>query len=294
MALSRLLADPSPFYGGRLAAAGVGGAEELPRLPLSRREELLADQLAHLPLGTRRAAAAAGPVRLGMSGSGEGLLVLAWSAGDLARERAAGARLVAGLGVRPGMRVANVLPGALATPGALLLGDVVEELGGLDVPLGVVDGPAAARQAWELLERVQPEVVVCDLASGARLLVRDGAPAPSWLRGLVWLRCGDLQPEIPVIGSFAGWQRTWLAVPEASSFVAGSCAAGGLHVDDGLLAEVVDASTGTPRPAGEPGMLALTPLGGDTRLLRYATGIGVRLRPGTCACGRPGAVLEGT
>src|SRR5207302_228022 len=114
----------TPFYRQRLAEMDVGGDESAwSRLPLTRREELLRDQLDHLPWGTRRFAAVAAPVRVGVTGSGDGLLVLAWSPEALARERAAGARLLRRLGVGPGMRVANSLPGALATPGALLLGD---------------------------------------------------------------------------------------------------------------------------------------------------------------------------
>jgi len=217
-------------------------------------------------------------VRAGIAGTGDRLLVLAWSAAELARERAAGTRLLRALGLDAGMRIANALPGALVTPGSLLLGDVVEELGALDVPLGVVDSPAAAAQAWELLERVRPDVIVCDDGSAALF---DGAPepAPSWWHGLVRLRRGDVATPGPLPG-FRGWQRTWLAVPEATSFVAGSCDRDRLHVDEQVVAEVVD------------GELVLTPLGLETRLFRYATGIRVRGLADACPCGRPGPVLE--
>src|SRR5207244_5253645 len=126
----------TPFYQRRVADGRLATWD---RLPLTRREELLRDQLEHLPLGTRRFTDAAPPVRVGVTGSGDDLLVLAWSPAALARERAAGARLLRRLGVVAGTRVANSLPGALATPGALLLGDVVEEIGALDVPLGPPD-----------------------------------------------------------------------------------------------------------------------------------------------------------
>src|SRR5690242_15431786 len=94
--------------------------------PVVRHDDLVRDQLAHPPLGSRRPAGAPPVVRAGIAASGERLLVLAWSAAELARERAAGVRLFRRLGVEAGMRVANTLPGALATPGSLLLGDVVE------------------------------------------------------------------------------------------------------------------------------------------------------------------------
>jgi hypothetical protein len=169
---------------------------------------------------------------------------------------------------------------------------VVEELGGLDVPLGAIDGAGLAGQAWELVARVQPEILVCDAASAAHLFAAIQTPVPAWWRGIVWLANGALGPLPAPPAGFAGWQRTWLAVPEATSFVAGSCATGALHVDADVLAEVVDEASGAASRAGEPGVLALTPLGGETRLLRYATEIRVRLLPDPCACGRPGPALE--
>src|SRR5881628_3210847 len=171
--------------------------------PLTHRTDLVCDQRTHPPHGTRPPGAAP-PVRLGVSGSGAELLVLAWSAAELARERAAGVRVLARLGVAPGMRVANTLPGALATPGSLLLGDVVEELGA----------------------RVTPDVIVLDDASTATFLAAAPPADRLWWRGIVWLRTGAraARPALPAAAGFAGWQREWLAVPEATSFVAGTCA----------------------------------------------------------------------
>ena len=249
--------------------------------PLTRRADLVRDQLAHPPYGTRRPPGAA-PVRLGVSGSGAELLVLAWSAADLARERAAGTRVLARLGVAPGMRVANTLAGALATPGSLLLGDVVEELGALDVPLGAVEDAAAARQAWDLVERVTPDVIVLDDATTATFLAAAPPAERPWWRGIVWLRVGAraARPAPPAAAGFAGWQREWLAVPEATSFVAGTCFAGRFHVDEGVVAEVVDET------------LVLTPRGFQVPLERYATELPARLIPGPCGCRAGGTTLE--
>ncbi len=250
--------------------------------PLTHRTDLVCDQRTHPPHGTRRPPGAAPPVRLGVSGSGAELLLLAWSAADLARERAAGTRLLTRLGVAPGMRVANTLPGALATPGSLLLGDVVEELGALDVPLGQVDGAAAARQAWELIDRVTPDVTVLDDASAAPFLAAAPPAERPWWRGIVWLRVGARTARAaaaPAAG-FCGWQREWLAVPEVTSFVAGTCTAGRFHVDDGVVAEIAD------------GVLVLTARGIDTSLQRYASDVPARLAAGPCPCGAAGTVLE--
>src|SRR5262245_18164676 len=128
--------------------------------PVLRRFDLLADQKAHPPFGHRRFGPADPPVRVGIAGSGADLLLLVWSATDLAREIEAGVRVLGRLGIGPGTRVANTLPGALATPGALLLGDVDEAIGALDVPLARVETEAAARAAWELVDRVQCEILV--------------------------------------------------------------------------------------------------------------------------------------
>lgn len=266
-------------------ASASGG--DLSQLPLTTRDQLRRDQLEHLPHGTRHTAGAAPAVRAGVSGSGATLLVLTWTALDLARERAAGARLLGRLGIRAGMRVANTLPGALATPGALLLGDVVEEIGGLDIPLGGITSDASARAAWDMFERVQPQVLVLDAASGAVLARAVPAAARPWWQGIVWLQLDAApveRPSLPTAAGFSGWQRTWLAVAEATSFVAYACPAGRFHADPQLLVEVVDTATGAALPLGSIGSLAMTPLGLETTVLRYRTGWRGRIASG-CTCG---------
>jgi phenylacetate-coenzyme A ligase PaaK-like adenylate-forming protein len=298
--LTRILRAPSQFYQRRLIDTGCTAVQDcrsdvLARLPLTRREEILRDQLDHLPHGTRRFADATLPVRAGSAGTGNSLLVLAWSAAELASERAAGTRLLGRLGIHAGMRVANTLPGALATPGALLLGDVIENIGALDVPLGAVDSPAAARQAWELVDRVQPAVIVVDRASAAPLLTAAPRRLRTWWEGVVWLQTGAGAPDVSAqlhAAGFAGWQRRWLAVPEVSSFVAHSCAASRFHVDEGVVAEVVDDATGAVLPADRDGTLALTCLHGEAPLLRYASGLRARRRPTPCPCGASGVAVE--
>lgn len=253
-----------PFY--RQAAGQLGGGAALGTVPATERHAMLADQLAHLPHGTRRFADAGVPIRTGKTGTGAELLVLTWTAADLAREVEAGARVFRRLGVAAGMRVANALPGALVTPGALLLGDVIEAIGAMDVPLGLVDGPAAAKGAWELLDRVEPAILVLNETSATHLFAHQPAAARPWWRGIVWLRTSEqapgARPAVPA--TFDGWQRTWLAVPEATSFVGHEVAPGTFQVDEGVHAEVAD------------GRLLLTPLGREAALLRYASPVAVR------------------
>src|SRR5262249_43208818 len=192
------------------------------------------------------------PIRAGAPGSGPDLLVLGWTADDLAAERAAGARVFTALGITPGLPVANALPGALATPGALLVGDVVEEIGALDVPLGVIETATAARPAWELFDRVRPAVLI--LGEGGPSNLPGAAPETErpWWRGIIWLRRGGAPPRervfVPEAAGFRGWQRSWLAVAEVASFVAWSCAAGRYHVDAGVAAGGVDGELGLAPP----------------------------------------------
>ena len=247
-------------------------------LPPRSRVELIADQARHPPFGERAFPVDDGPVRVGATGHGETLLLLGWSESDLARERAAGARVVAHLGIQAKMRVANALPGALATPGALIVGDVNEEIGALDVPLGEIGTEAAAKAAWELLDRVEVGVLLLDPASAEPLLAAAPPQPRPWWQGIVWLCRPGAQSPPPAAGQLPGWRRRWLAVPEVSSFVAGECGRGKLHVDAAFA------------PSVEAGELVLGPLHPGVPW-RYRTGLSARAI-GSCACGSPGPVIE--
>src|SRR5262249_37042724 len=71
-------------------------------MSLVRRSDLVAQQLATPPWGARRFAADDPPVRVGATGSGADLLLLGWTAGELAREVQAGVALLGRFGVAPG------------------------------------------------------------------------------------------------------------------------------------------------------------------------------------------------
>jgi hypothetical protein len=170
----------------------------------------------------------------------------------------------------------------------------VEEIGALDVPLGAIENDAAARQAWELVDRVRAAVLIADHTTAAQLLAATPSAPRPWWQGIIRLQVGNdggEQPKVPDAAGFTGWQRTWLAVPEATSFVAYACAAGRMHVDEEVIAEVVDAA-GVAASPGSDGMLALTPLGVDTPVLRYASGLRVRAATTPCACGAAGMGIE--
>jgi phenylacetate-coenzyme A ligase PaaK-like adenylate-forming protein len=306
--LDRIVRAPSPFYRAAVSAGESSKsrrcADVLARLPPTTRAELIRDQLAALPFGTRRFADAPWPVRLGTTGTGSELLLLAWTAGDLARERAAGVRVLERVGVQRGMRVANALAGALTTPGALLFGDAVEELGALDVPLGVMAGGEQARQAWGLIDRVEPAVIVLEPAAAQPLFAVAPERRRPWCCGIVWLdrgtRPAPAPPAVPAKLGFTGWQRSWLAIPEVTSFVAASCPAAEsaaredvrFHVDEAVIAEIVESTSAVPVSAGRRGSLLLTPLGVDAPLLRYASGLRVKRSDTPCPCGAGGVSFQ--
>lgn len=240
-------------------------------MAVSRRVDLVADQLAHPPWGSTGFTPDDPPVRVGVSGSGPDLLLLGWTADALAREVAAGARLFARCGIAPGMRVANTLPGALATPGALLVGDVIEAIGALDVPLGVIEAEAAANPAWELFDRVEATVLIAEPAAATTFFAAAPRAERPWWQGIVWLSRGTAAAPVPPPPGFAGWQRTWLAVAEVTSFVAASCAAGSFHLANGLDVDV------------DGGELVLGPH-------PYGSGLRAR-RVEPCTCGAPGLAV---
>jgi hypothetical protein len=245
--------------------------------PVRTRAELVAEQAARPPFGGRAFAPGDGPVRVGITGTGPSLLLLGWSESDLGRERAAGARVFGRLGIAARMRVANALPGALATPGALIVGDVNEELGALDVPLGEIANEAAAKAAWELLDRVEVNVLILDPATCAILLAAAPSIPRPWFAGIVWSCLPGEGEPVPEVTALGGWRRRWLAVPEVSSFVGAECPRARLHVDAAFA------------PAIEGGELVLgSPHPGVP--WRYRSGWAARDLAG-CACGAAGAAL---
>lgn len=190
-------------------------------------------------------------VRAGISGQGASLLVLTWTQGMLAAERAAGVRLLQQLGVQRGHRVANNLAGGLVTPGSLLLGDVVEELGALDIAVGETRCEQSANHAWQWLQRLSPEVLVLE-AQTADALLRAMPPTCSLRPAVVlWLHRGapTSMPRMPATFSNARVVH-WLAVPEVLSFFAHSCNGEHFHCDSSLEATVVDPQSLRPAAKG--------------------------------------------
>jgi len=171
-------------------------------------------------------------VRCGIAGSGEDMVVLAWTAAALAVERDAGVAMLRRFGVKPGMRAVHTLPGALFTPGSLLLGDVLEALGVLDVPLGPIRKESDSALLWSTVRSLNADVLVTEAASGLRIL-REQPPADvlAKLRHWIWMS-EDPTFTIPPLPPLASGTRCalWLTAPEAECFFAYRCPESSVHL----------------------------------------------------------------
>ncbi len=268
--LERLRRFPSPVLRRQVAEAGLDAErfdlKDLPRIaPLGPREIAL-DRLDD-PVGYLRLADAAAPVRLGTCVRDGATIVLTWAGAELARVAETGARALARAGVKPGMKVANTLEGGFATPGSLVLGDAVERLGALDVPVGPVREEKGAAAIRDLLDRIAADFLVVDADTSKTLVPEILRRPPRGWKATLWL--GDEPPAAGLPGSV----RRWIAVPEVSVFLATECARGASHLDPAVRAEICD------------GRLVLTALGGDSPLLRYDCRLRLASLGDSCDCG---------
>ncbi len=67
----------------------------------------------------------------------------------------------------------------------------------------------------------------------------------------------------------------------------------GMIVDEGVIVEIVRPGTGDPVPAGEVGEVVVTTLNPDYPLIRFATGDLSAVMPGTSPCGRTNLRIRG-
>jgi len=277
--LERVRRSPSPLIARQLAAVGVRAADfepgHLPRLPTVAPHDLRLRRGGD-PIADVRLADAATPVRLGACERAGETIVVTFTAADLDRVASYGARALGAAGVARGMKVANTLDGGIETPGSLILGDALERLGALDVPLGPVRDTAAAQAMARLVDRIGIDVLITSDASGAALvaaLEQTPASISSW-RGTIWLGAEERRAGAD------RWWRRWISVPEVSVFLAVECTRGALHLDPDVKAELRD------------GELCCSALAGDAPLLAYRPGVGLRVSEQTCSCADPRLVVE--
>ncbi len=300
-----LRTESNRFYSPRWRAAGVGAdtlrsLDDLRRFPIIRKKDMVADNKAEPPFGTRLQV----PWRdiahvVETSGtSGLGQECYAMSNRDEREIAEMEARGFACAGARAGAVVMNTLPMATSAAG------VWYYLGLKRLGCNVFEiGNYPAKRKIDFLRRFG-----CDLLIGT----------PSYLKRLeVAAQELEIEPKALGVKAFAvagePYSPEWVLELEATwgarlfeqygatqRGMAWSCELGSVHdgergmlhfLHDWCIFEVIDPATGEPVGPHAVGELVVTPLVGEaTPIIRFATGDKVTsLPPGHCRCGRTSA-----
>jgi phenylacetate-CoA ligase len=293
------VARDNPYYAAQLTLPELRTAEAFGTLPLTYKQDIVADCIAEPPYGTRTTAAGT-EIRqvVETSGtSGKGREVYALDADDRDAVYRAEALGFWWAGVRPGTPVLLTLPVAMSAAGLWYQGAL--NLIGANL-LSV--GSYPTHKKVDLLQRYRAEVVI---------------GTPSYIDRLAAL-CAEQEVDPGSIGVrsilVAGepytvaWASRVEATWQAKLFeqygcterqFAWACPDGALTPDGGrgvlhfppelTYWEVIDPDSGRPAEDGEFGELIVTPLVATASpLVRYATRDKVQfVAAGSCPCGRP-------
>jgi phenylacetate-CoA ligase len=293
--LLALAGEHAPFHRSRLGHRRVAAWDELGELPLTTRDELLADQLAHPPFGTNLTQDVARGTHAHRTAgtTGEPLRVLS-TAEDWAwwRDGMAATFAAAGIGLDDRVAIAHPFTLELAAWAALA---GAEAVGALIVPVGAGDAVerlAAIREHGATVLLCRPSHAV-HLAAVAQEHDLEDATASV---GLV-LCTGEPGASVPAlrerIESAWGARCLEYAAPAEVGPVARPCEAGGMHLDDeGFACELLEVGGVEPAAAGQPAELVVTALGRTGfPVIRYRTGDVVQPHDARCPHGHPGRWL---
>jgi len=289
------------FWTAKWRAAGLGAAadlrdwDDLCRLPLTAKPELVDDQAAHPPFGANLTFPLERYVRVHQT-SGTTGAPLRWL--DTQESWEWWARcwgfVLAAAGVRPGDRA--FFPFSFGLFVGFWAGfEGARALGALAIPGGGQD--SATRLA--AMESLGATVLVCTPSYALHLLqvAREHGVDAAKLPVRVTVHAGEPGAGIPSVRARieAGWGAhayDHAGMTEMGAYGYECEAQAGLHVNESeFIAEVIDPATGAPADEGE---LVLTNLGRlGSPLVRYRTGDRARLADSPCACGRTFARLEG-
>ncbi len=292
--LVRAALGANPFWTARWRAAGLASAEDLRdwddlrRLPLTTKSELVADQAAQPLFGTNLTYPIERYVRVHQT-SGTTGVPLRWL--DTQASWDWWARcwgfVLAGAGVRPGDRV--FFPFSFGLFVGFWAGfEGARTLGVLAIPGGGQDSPTRLAA----MEALGATVLVCTPSYALHLLqvARERGVDPAKLAVRATVHAGEPGAGIPSVRARleAGWGARAFdhaGMTEMGAYGYECEAQAGLHVNESeFVAEVIDPATGLPADEGE---LVLTNFGRlGSPLVRYRTGDRVRLASGPCECGR--------
>lgn len=303
-ALVRHVHGRSAFYTRKFDAAGIEAAslrfpQDLGRLPLTTKAELIADQAASGPWGTiltepldrytrycQTSSTTGSPLRWLDTNESWQWLVDCWK--DVFRAAQ----------VTPEDRV--FFPFSFGPFLGFWVGfDAGSQLGLLCVP----GGGMSSRQRLSVIDAIGATVVCCTPTYALRLAEVAAAEGFDLAAGSVRALIVAGEPGGSIPATREQIERHWGArvidhhgLTEVGP-ISFECweAPGGLHVnEDKFICEVLDPMTGRPAPDGQPGELVVTNLGRLANpVIRYRTADIVVRRREPCACGRPWARLEG-
>jgi phenylacetate-CoA ligase len=299
--LVRATLGANPFWTARWRAAGLASADDLRewddlrRLPLTTKSELVTDQAAHPLFGTNLTYPIERYVRLHQT-SGTTGVPLRWLDTQASWDwwvRCWGF-VLAGAGVRPGDRA--FFPFSFGLFVGFWAGfEGARALGVLAIPGGGQDSPTRLAA----MEALGATVLVCTPSYALHLLqvARERGVDPTKLPVRTTVHAGEPGAGIAAVRARleAGWGARAFdhaGMTEMGAYGYECEAQAGLHVNESeFVAEVIDPATGAPAAEGE---LVLTNLGRlGSPLVRYRTGDRVRLASGPCGCGRTFTRLEG-
>lgn len=266
----------------------IKGLEDLPKIPLLRKEEIRERQEVDPPFGglSPRPPREAGRIYVNPGMVFQPLegeeIVKGWTEALL------------GVGIKRGDVVQNTFNYHL-WPFALTIDRALQALGATVVPMGVGNTTLQVRVMRDL--RVDAFVgtpsFLMTLAERAEAMGLD--PAKDF-RLKVALVTGEMLPE----GLRELLQKRWgAAVRQAYGTVFTGCLGyechltQGLHIPEGVIVEVVDPESGTPVPPGAAGEVVATSFDPSFPMIRFATGDLSILVEEPCPCGRPSPRLKG-
>ena len=293
--------DANPFWTAKWRAAGLASAndlrswDDLRRLPLTTKSELLADQAAHPTFGTNLTYPVERYVRVHQT-SGTSGAPLRWL--DTAESWEWWLRcwgfVLAAAGVRPGDRA--FFPFSFGLFVGFWAGfEGARAFGALAIPGGGLD--SIARLAS--MESLGATVLVCTPSYALHLLqvACERGVDVAKLPVRVTVHAGEPGAGIAAVRARieAGWgARAYdhAGMTEMGAYGYECEVQAGPHLNESeFIAEVLDPVTGELADEGE---LVLTNLGRrGSPLIRYRTGDRVRMAGAACACGRTFARLTG-